>query len=170
MQFWMRPDAPGHRLHPLEMRDRRFHSISPNMDLRIIVFRDGDRHVLMYVDHHDPAYRWAERRTVTTHPVTGSAQIVEFEEVVRAEAQLPSPTGRCDTAAPLFAAESDDYLLSLGVPPVYLETVRDLFSDDDLLAILDRLPEEAQEALFALAAGDQPVARPTAADLVADPF
>jgi hypothetical protein len=170
MQFWMNPDAPGHRLHPLEMRDRRFHSISPNMDLRIIVFRDGDRHVLMYVDHHDLAYRWAERRTVATHPVTGSAQIVEFEEVVRAEAQLPSPTGRCDTAAPLFVAESDDYLLSLGVPPVYLETVRDLFSDDDLLAILDRLPEEAQEALFALAAGDQPVARPTAADLVADPF
>jgi hypothetical protein len=170
MQFWMNPDAPGHRLHPLDMRDRRFHSISPNMDLRIIVFRDGDRHVLMYVDHHDPAYRWAERRTVTAHPITGSAQIVEFEEVVRAEGRLPSPTERRDMTPPLFATEGDEYLLSLGVPPVYLETVRGLSGDDDLLAILDRLPEEAQEALFALAAGDRPVARPTARDLVTDPF
>jgi len=170
MQFWMNPDAPGHRLHPLEMRDCRLHSISPNMDLRVIVFCDGDRHVLMYVDYHDAAYRWAERRTVTTHPVTGSAQIVEFEEVVRAEEQVPLRAPQPDTAAPLFAVESDDYLLSLGVPPVYLETVRRIFSNDDLLAVLDRLPEEAQEALFALATGDRPAARPTARDLVSDPF
>jgi hypothetical protein len=170
MQFWMNPDAPGHRLHPLEMRDRRLHSISPNMDLRIIVFRDEDRHVLMYVDHHDPAYRWAERRTVATHPVTGSAQIVEFEEVVRAEERAPSPMPQHDSALPLFAVESDDYLLSLGVPPVYLETVRGLSSHDDLLAVIDRFPEEAQEALFALATGDRPAARPTARDLVSDPF
>jgi UvrD-like helicase C-terminal domain/AAA domain len=169
MQFWMNPDAPGHRLHPLEMRDRRLHSISPNMDLRVIVFRDGDRRVLMYVDHHDPAYRWAERRTVATHPVTGSAQIVEFEEVVRAGEQAPLRTPQRESP-PIFAAESDDYLLSLGIPPVYLETVRGLSSDDDLLAVLDRLPEEAQEALFALATGDRPAARPTARDLVIDPF
>jgi AAA domain/UvrD-like helicase C-terminal domain len=170
MQFWMNPDAPGHRLHPLELRDRRLHSISPNMDLRVIVFRDGDRHVLMYVDHHDEAYRWAERRTVTTHPVTGSAQIVEFEEVVRAEEQEPSRTLQRDSVPPIFAAESDDYLLSLGVPPVYLQTVRGLSSDDDLLVMLDRLPEEAQEALFALAIGERPVARPTAQGLAPDPF
>src|SRR5262245_29359255 len=110
MQFWMNPDAPGHRLHPLDMRERRFHSISPNMNLRVIVFRDGDRHVLMYVDHHDAAYRWAERRAVATHPVTGSAQVVEFEEVVRAELPPPSRTPQRPSMSPLFAAESDDYL------------------------------------------------------------
>jgi hypothetical protein len=142
MQFWINPDAPGHRLHPLDMRDRRLHSISPNMDLRVIVFREGDRHVLMYVDHHDAAYRWPERRTVATHPVTGSAQIVEFEEVVRADEPALSRTLQTELAPPLFAAESDDYLLSLGVPPVYLGTVRGLASDDDLLTVLDRLPEE----------------------------
>jgi hypothetical protein len=170
MQFWMNPDAPGHRLHPLETRERRFHSISPNRDLRIVVFRDGDRHVLMYVDHHDAAYRWAERRTVATHPITGSAQIVEFDEVVRAEEQAPSRIPHRDSPPSLFAAESDDYLLSLGVPPVYLETVRGLSGHDDLLAVIDRLPEEAQEALFTLATGDRPTPRPTARDLVSDPF
>ena len=152
------------------MRDRRFHSISPNMDLRIILFRDGDRQVLMYVDHHDPAYRWAERRTVTTHPVTGSAQIVEFDEVVRAEAPPPSRPEQRDAASPLFAAENEDYLLSLGVPPVYLDTVRAIYSDDDLLEVLDRLPEEAQEALIALATGEHPVARPMVQGPAPDPF
>lgn len=170
MQFWMNPDAPGHRLHPLEMRDRRLHSISPNMNLRVIVFHDGDRHVLMYVDHHDAAYRWAERRTVTTHPVTGSAQIVEFDEIVRAEVRPSSRAQQPDSVRPIFAAESDDYLLSLGVPPVYLQTVRGLSSDDDLLAALDRLSEEAQEALFTLATGDRPAARPTAQGSAPDPF
>ena len=96
MQFWMNPDAPGHRLHPLDMRERRFHSISPNMDLRIVVFRDGDRHVLMYVDHHDAAYRWAERRTVVTHPITGSAQIVEFGTHVLAHFAAHSARPACD--------------------------------------------------------------------------
>ena len=62
---------------------------------------------------------------------------------MRAEAQTPSRTPQGDLASPLFAAESNDYLLSLGVPPVYLETVRGLSSDDDLLTVLDRLPEEA---------------------------
>jgi hypothetical protein len=167
MQFWMNPDVPGHRLHPLDMRERRFHSISPNMDLRVIVFREGDRHVLMYVDHHDAAYRWAERRTVATHPVTGTAQIVEFDEVVRAEMPPSSRAPQYDPASPLFAGEDNDYLLSLGVPPVYLDALRGVCNDDDLLALLDRLPEEAQEALIALATGERPIARPAPTP---DPF
>jgi superfamily I DNA/RNA helicase len=90
--------------------------------------------------------------------------------VVRAEAPSSSLTLQRDSAPPLFAAESDDYLLSLGVPPVYLQTVRGLSSDDDLLAVLNRLPEEAQEALFALAIGERPIARPTAQGPAPDPF
>ena len=37
MQFWRTPDAPGLRRHSLDMREKRFHSISPHMDLRVIV-------------------------------------------------------------------------------------------------------------------------------------
>ena len=42
MQFWRTPDAPGLRWHSLNMREKRFYSISPNMDLRVIVMADGD--------------------------------------------------------------------------------------------------------------------------------
>lgn len=37
----------------------------------------------VYVDHHDQAYRWAERRRIETHPKTGAAQLVEVRETVK---------------------------------------------------------------------------------------
>ena len=37
MSFWMNPSLPGLRIHPLKLRENRFHSISPNMDLRVII-------------------------------------------------------------------------------------------------------------------------------------
>lgn len=153
IQFLQAPDAAGARLHALDTREKRFHSISVGMDLRIIVLRDGPHFALMHVDHHDRAYRWAERRRVETHEVTGSAQIVEFEEVVREEIVT---VRRAVAAPPLFAGESDPYLLSLGVPRVYLPAVRAVTDDDGLIALVDRLPEEAWEALTALANGERP--------------
>ena len=44
--------------------------------------------VLCYVDGHDDAYRWAERRRLETHPTTGAAQLVELREVVQ---EIPVP-------------------------------------------------------------------------------
>lgn len=165
-QFMQAPDAAGARLHALDCREKRFWSISATMDLRIIVLREGARFALMHVDHHEQAYRWAERRKVESHEITGSAQIVEFEEVIREEVVI---VPREIEAPPLFQAESDAYLLSLGVPRVYLPAVRDVRDDDGLLALVDRLPEEAWEALAALANGERPAAAAVAAP-GADPF
>jgi len=165
-QFMEAPDSAGARLHALDCKEKRFASISVSMDLRIIVLRDGPRFALMHVDHHDQAYRWAERRKVETHEVTGSAQIVQFEEVIREEVVI---VPRAAAAAPLFAGESDAYLLSLGVPRLYLPTVRQVADEDALLGLVDHLPEEAMEALMALAEGERPAAAPVAAP-GADPF
>jgi len=46
--------------------------------------------MLCYVDHHDPAYDWASRRKIETHPVTGAAQIddSDLDEVVATERHL----------------------------------------------------------------------------------
>ena len=150
------------------MREKRFHSFSPTMDLRVVVLKDGARHVLMYVDHHDKRLmpgRSDGRSSGTQSPA--SAQLVEFEEVVREEVTyVPRPV----EAPPLFAAEADDYLLGLGVPPVYLDLVRSV-DEDGLLDLCQRLPEEAQEALLELAAGNRPDSAPRiAAELEPDPF
>ena len=88
------PARPGHRLHRVESaRDRKFWSVRAGRDLRIIVHRTAADFLLCYVDRHDRAYRWAERRRLERHPRTGAAQLVEIREVVReVEAPLPVPS------------------------------------------------------------------------------
>ncbi len=89
------PARPGHRLHRVESaRDRKFWSVRAGRDLRIIVHRTAADFLLCYVDHHDRAYRWAERRRLERHPRTGAAQLVEIREVVREvtlEVEVPFP-------------------------------------------------------------------------------
>ena len=56
--------------------------------LRGIVHRTASSFLLGYVDHHDAAYQWAERRRLERHPTTGAAQLVEIRETVR-EIRVP---------------------------------------------------------------------------------
>ena len=79
--------------------------------------------LLCYVDHHDRAYAWAERRKLETHPTTGAAQFIEIRESVR-EIFVPAyvhaePVAK-QTTKPLAAA-SDEQLLSYGVPTEWFE-------------------------------------------------
>ena len=78
------PSRPGLKLHRVDSaRDRNFWSVRAGRDLRVIVHRTANSFLICYVDHHDPAYRWAERRRLERHPRTGAAQLVEIREVVR---------------------------------------------------------------------------------------
>ena len=119
----------------------------------------SDLYVLLYVDHHDAAYRWAEHRKLTINPVTGAMQVVLVEEVSAPPAPADAAARRQtpdDTIGPqrLFAALSDMELLSLGTPPDLLPRVRQLTTDTELDALQPVLPIEAYEGLFLVAAGD----------------
>jgi superfamily I DNA/RNA helicase len=161
------PSRPGLSLHRIDRaRDKRFWTIRVSRDLRIIVFKEGARSLFCYVGHHDDAYAWAERRRFEVHPVTGAAQIVEIAEVVREEIRLVQ---REAPRPGILAKEDPKYLLSLGVPETYLDLIREV-DEDGLWNLFPRLPEEVQEALFMLAAGERPEPRPVERDLVSDPF
>src|SRR5918911_611413 len=80
----MNPSAAGLSFHKLDRaKDKRFWSVRVSADIRLIVHRTDESLLLCYVDHHDPAYAWAERRKLETHPTTGAAQIVELRESFR---------------------------------------------------------------------------------------
>ncbi|WGS18959.1 UvrD-helicase domain-containing protein [Bradyrhizobium sp. ISRA463] len=162
------PSRPGLSAHRIDRaRDKGFWTIRVNRDLRIVVYKQHQKSVFCYVAHHDDAYSWAARRRFEVHPVTGAAQIIELVEVVREEVRT---VAREATRASVLANEDQDYLLSLGVPATYLELVQQV-DEDGLLELLPRLPEEAQEALMAIATGERPEPRPviqTSAE--ADPF
>jgi mRNA-degrading endonuclease RelE of RelBE toxin-antitoxin system len=70
------PANPGMQFHKLDKaKDRNFWSVRVSGDLRLIVHRTKTSLLLCYVDHHDAAYRWAERRKLETHPKTGAAKV-----------------------------------------------------------------------------------------------
>src|SRR5689334_18430751 len=80
-EFQINPEATGFNFESLERpKDPRFRSFRVNRDLRIIVHQIPPSLMLCYVDHHNKAYDWAERRRIEVHPATGAAQIVEVVE------------------------------------------------------------------------------------------
>ena len=168
------PASPGLSFHKLDKaRDKNFWSVRVSSDIRLIVHKTSGSLLLCYVDHHDRAYDWAERRKLETHPKTGAAQLVEIRETVKeviipvyVQAELPAP--RKAPKPPLFADKPDDELLGYGVPAEWLNDVRQT-TEDSLLLLADRLPAEAAEALLELATGGKPrVAQPVTP--VTNPF
>ena len=83
------PSARGLRFHRIESsKDPHFWSIRVNQDIRVIVHKTENSFLICYVNHHDVAYKWAERRRIETHPKTGVAQIVEVREKIE---EIESP-------------------------------------------------------------------------------
>ena len=178
----MNPAHPGLKLHQVDRaKDKDFWSARVSRDIRLIVHRTSSSFLLCYVDHHDVAYQWAERRRLERHPKTGAAQLVEIRETVReirvpryVEVDVPAVPQGAAVGAPaasrkaIFAGASDDDLLGYGVPVEWLNDVR-AATEDTLLDLADHLPGEAAEALLQLATGGT-VDRPAPAAAGADPF
>lgn len=171
----LNPAHPGLSFHKLDKaKDKNFWSIRVGSDIRLIVHKTDASLLLCYVDHHDKAYAWAERRKLQTHPKTGAAQIVEVRETVQevfvpkyVEVESTAPKSK-SAKKPLFAQLTDEELLQYGVPTEWIADVR-LATEETLLEIADHLPAEASEALLELATGGKPrVAAPGSAK--ANPF
>jgi superfamily I DNA/RNA helicase/mRNA-degrading endonuclease RelE of RelBE toxin-antitoxin system len=173
------PSGNGLSLHKLDRaKDVNFWSVRVNADIRIIVHRTSSSILLVYVDHHDAAYKWAERRRIERHPTTGAMQMVEVRELIKEveifrqkepeATPVVTPSEPQAVASPLFANLRKFELMAFGVPEEWVEDVRRA-TEVTLFDVIAYLPQEAQEALLKLAVGEQP--EPTAPlPLVADPF
>ena len=166
----MNPAHPSLKLHKLEKAyDKNLWSIRVNDGIRIIVHKTGSSFMLCYVDHHNPAYAWAERRRLLTHPKTGAAQFVEVQERIE-EVVIPVYVHEERPMAPKqkpLSGRTAAELLNYGVPEEWAERL--LSADDDqLLALTEHLPAEAAEAVLEIATGGTPVV-PTPVS-VTDPF
>ena len=155
------PVNPGMALHRIDnSKDKNFWSARVSSDIRLIIHKTQASLLLCYVDHHDAAYAWAERRRLETHPKTGAAQFVEIRERVQ---EILIPTYVEEPATPKakakpFVAISKETLLSYGVPAEWLDEVRSA-DEDTILSISEHLPAEAAEALLELATGGKPKPR-----------
>src|SRR5438445_9336274 len=122
----LNPAHPSLQFHRLaKSKDPNFWSVRVSQDVRLIVHKTGTSLLLCYVDHHNGAYAWAERRKLETHPKTGAAQLVEIRERVQ-EVVVPAYVQATHAPTPkksLFAHMADTELLAHGVPAEWLSDV-----------------------------------------------
>src|SRR5437763_13873645 len=123
------PNGKGLSFHRIDKsKDPNFWSVRVSRDLRLIVHKTAESLLVAYVDHHDKAYAWAERRRIEAHPRTGAIQIVEVRERVEEVAPaapiapaVPEPGGQ--ERLP-FTSLDDGALPAGGVPGDWRGDVR----------------------------------------------
>lgn len=169
------PTSNGLSFHKLDRaKDANFWSVRVNADIRLIVHRTAASILLVYVDHHDDAYKWAERRKIERHPTTGAMQLVEVRErleeveILKPRDTPAAPTPIAKPTARLFDNLRKFELMAFGVPEEWVNDVR-AATEDTLFDIIEHLPQEAQEALLKLAVGEK-LQPPEPAPVEADPF
>jgi hypothetical protein len=171
LAFQADPTATGINYEKIKQaRDKNLRSVRIDQDWRGIVFKPdkGDVYVLMYVDKHDDAYRWAENKRIAVNPVTGAMQVFATENIIEPALQLarqqdvpefstaavPAKDTPKEVELP-YASLTDKELLSLGVPEEVIKQVRTVGSEAELDALQPFLPVEAYEGLFLVLAGDK---------------
>jgi superfamily I DNA/RNA helicase len=169
--FQSDPTAAGINYEAIKgARDRNLRSVRIDQDWRGIVFKppSGDVYVLMFVDRHDAAYKWAEGRRLAVNPTTGALQVFAVESLVEPAleqarfashqaieaADAPAEAMASKTAKQLFDGLTDQELLSIGTPQDLIQKVKLIQFDTELDAMQTFLPVEAYEGLFLIAAGD----------------
>lgn len=154
LKFLADPSHPSLQAERVDQtRNKDLWAARVTQDLRAIYHKAGGQYVLLWVDKHDKAYAWARPRRLETNARTGELQLITVPEVT--PASVPAPAGPATPYAKgLFDDASDDYLLSLGVPPDFLPAVRHVRTDEQLGSLSKNLPEELSERLYLLACGE----------------
>lgn len=135
------------------MRDGKVRTVRIGLNFRAVILHPpkGDVYILVWVDHHDEAMRWAKNKVFEINAETGALQIVDTEIIEqKPEKQKFELT---EKELGLFDEYTDKQLQQLGVPLLLLPSVRLLKTDDELDRFKEHLPDEAYEGLLSLAAG-----------------
>jgi hypothetical protein len=154
-KFKTNPMSPGINYERIEgAKEKNLRSCRVDQDMRAIVLspESGDAYILLWMDRHEEAYRWARNKKVVVNPENGSLQVYEPVDIPAIPTAAPDDQQRLQTAG-LFSSFRDKDLVRLGVPADLVPFVRTLENDVDLEAAEPRLPREAFSALFMGAAG-----------------
>ncbi|MBS9996660.1 DEAD/DEAH box helicase [Vibrio alginolyticus] len=132
--------------------DNNMRSVRIDQAYRCILLKpeSGNTYVMLWVDHHDDAYEWASRHTCKIHPSTGSIQIVPTS--ILSDAEVPATEKPIEER--LFKELRERQLLAIGVPESMAARVANVVDEKELESLEKRLPVEAYEALYLLAAGE----------------
>lgn len=156
LKLMVDPSRSGLNIESIQgARDPAMRSFRIDQGYRAIGYLQGGDLLLLHVDEHDKAYRWATNRTVQFNPKLNRIQVLESLPVEISEApdQEPEPPPVAARPQTLFAPYSDADLLSVGIPAEELARIRQYQTEHDLEADQDQLDGAVYDILFSLAAG-----------------
>ncbi len=138
-------------------QDQKIYSVRIDDMYRGIVVRQQETgvYLLLWVDSHDAAYKWASRKRCEVNPKTGAIQVFDVQTVTETPAdETPADETPADEKQTrLFADAKDEDLLKLGVPEVQLSFIRDLPDKEAFFQAEASIPHDAFEYLSWLAEG-----------------
>jgi superfamily I DNA/RNA helicase/mRNA-degrading endonuclease RelE of RelBE toxin-antitoxin system len=129
--------------------DPKVYSVRVSQHYRTIAIRpDGEDVILLvWVDHHDEAYRWAMRKRFAVNPKTGLLQMWTGAKTFQ-------PTPPEPESSLLFAAYTDEQLLNIGLPKEQLSLVRSIRNESEFAQCKKDLPVDTVEYLSFLLQGE----------------
>ncbi|RAL21425.1 UvrD-helicase domain-containing protein [Thermoflavimicrobium daqui] len=137
------PDSNGLNLERCKgSLDSKVYSIRVSQHYRVVAIRPEHEDVtlLVWVDHHDEAYRWAERKRFDVNQKTGLLQMWTSVE----------KTPLTEESFDLFAAYTDIQLLELGVPEELLPLLRNMGTEAEFAQHQKVFPADVVEYLYFL--------------------
>ena len=147
-KFRNNPMSPGLNYEKLNSgSDKKIYSVRIDDTYRGIVVRQPESgvYLLLWVDHHDEAYRWAARKRCEVNPQTGAIQVFDMQTVAE-KTSTPEKIS-------LFVKITDEELLKLGVPKTQLEYVRSFDDKEAFYKAESTFPHDAYEYLSWLVEG-----------------
>lgn len=136
-------------LEPItQFKDNSLRSARVDQEYRAILGSLGkDNFMLLWVDKHDDAYRWAQNKKFAWNEHTQTCQIIPISQEVPEE--TPVVEKNAETPSLLSQIETEK-LLMIGVPEELIGLVKGIKDLDDLDKHEENLPQDAYENLFSL--------------------
>ena len=139
-KFEIAPDAKGINLEKIEVScDEKISSVRIDQKYRGIVAEipGVDSYIMLWVDLHDDAYKWAQCKKININPMHGICQIYTIQE--NKEKVLRSDT--------IFGKYSDQDLLKIGVPEELIPLIKLIPDAETFNTVKSQIPQDASESL-----------------------
>lgn len=146
-KFESNPKDPGINLEKIfNPYDDKFYSGRVDKTYRVIlaIQESSNTYVLLWVDHHDEAYDWANTKKIEVNKLTGLLQLYDI---------IPVKTEAKTVINKVFDKYTNEQLLALGVPELQLEFIRSLVTESDFFSNRKAFSNDVYEYLEFLVNG-----------------
>jgi len=156
LKLMVDPSRSGLNIESIQgAQDPAMRSFRIDQGYRAIGYLQGGDLLLLHVDEHDKAYRWATNRTVQFNTKLNRIQILESATASEAApaGNAAEPPERTRKGPGLFDPYTDQELTGLGIAEKQIDRIRSYETEADLEADRAFLDTTSYDVLFSLAAG-----------------